>query len=59
MYKVYYEVQGYGSKVAIVCAESESHAKSILEHEYFDGVAKVTSVHKCRVGDVVYIGGRF
>ena len=33
MYKVYYEVQGYGSKVAIVCAESESQAKFIIEDE--------------------------
>jgi hypothetical protein len=59
MYKVYYEVVGYVSKIAIVCAENESQAKHILENQYLVGVVKVTSIHYCQVGDVVFIDGRY
>ena len=59
MYRVYFEVVGYGSKIAIVCAENHSQAKFIVEEQYFVGVVKVTSVEKCQVGCVVYPSGRF
>jgi hypothetical protein len=59
MYKVYYEVVGHGSKIAIVCAENAQEAMNILESQYFVGKVKVTSVHKFSVGEVVFIGGRY
>lgn len=59
MYKVYYELQGHGSKVAIVCATNESDAKFVLENQYFVGKVKVVHVDKCSLGEVVFVGGRY
>jgi hypothetical protein len=59
MYKVYYELQGHGNKVAFVCSTSESDAKSVLENQYFVGKVKVIHVDKCSLGEVVFVGGRW